>query len=110
MILPFWTSTSNKEASGLLKLLLRLETSINLSFWSDFLESVQVSNLQLQKDNSDLNKSIALLKSLKIYIATLREDFNKYEKLGKDNSGWDEYEKKRSPKQNVPLNPLDYGR
>ena len=61
-------SSSNEEAFGLLKLLLRLETSINLVFWSDVLQRVQVTNLQLQKDDSDLNTSIALLNLLRCIL------------------------------------------
>lgn len=101
----------NDEARGLYNIIIKLETNIYIVFWNDILKRINLTSLKLQSCNSDLNTSIALLKSLKSFIESLRDNFEKYEVLGKEKSGCDTYKqkKKRVRKQNVRLNPLDYG-
>ena len=78
----------------MLKLISKLETGIFLHFWKYLLSSVEGTNKQLQSPEIDLNTSIALLKSLKKVIENMRNDFDKYKKLGKEISGCNEYEGK----------------
>ena len=105
-------SNENNEARELYKIMSRLETGIYIVFWNTILQRVNATSLKLQSCNADLNTSIALLKSLRQYIESTRNDFQNYETLGKLKSACDEYKQseERARKRNVRLDPLDYGR
>ena len=65
----------------------KLETGIYLVFWHDVLQRVNKTSQKLQSYDIDLNTSIELLKSLRSYVESLRNNFNNYETLGKKNIG-----------------------
>lgn len=76
-------SADNSEAQGLYTILIKLETGIYLAFLNELLERVNKTSIKLQSCDSDLNTSIALLKSLKSFIELFREKFDYYEAIGK---------------------------
>lgn len=104
-------SSDNEEAKGLLKIFKRLETGINVSFWYEILEMINIVSTQVQNATADLNTSVRLLKSLKDSIESLRDNFKNYESLGKNISDCDKYEQNQKRKRtlNVRNKPLDYG-
>ncbi|KAJ8682566.1 hypothetical protein QAD02_018358 [Eretmocerus hayati] len=87
-------SESNDEAKGLLKVLCKLETSIYLVLWDDLLQRINSVSKKVQGYNADLNTSVSLLISLRSLIASFREKFPEYEKLGMNKSGCLTYQRK----------------
>ena len=105
-------SSENNEAQGLHAIMSRLETCLYIEFWNDILNAVNKISLKLQSCDSDLNTSIGLLITLKLYVESIRENFENYETVGKEKSDSQVYElnQKRTRRQNLRLNPLDYGK
>ena len=101
----FELSDENDQARGLYQMMIRLETGIYVHFWNDILQKMNNTSLKLQSPETDLNTSLALLKSLQVAIGGKRNDFNHYENLGKYISGASEYSlvDKRNRKINVRL-------
>ncbi|XP_064113565.1 uncharacterized protein LOC135220224 [Macrobrachium nipponense] len=90
--------------------MLKLETAIYVVFWHDILGRVDATSNTLQGPKLDLNRAVAVLKSLECFVREKRECFHVYEKKGQDLSGNDEYSPPRIRHRIVRLNPLDYGR
>ena len=77
----------------------KLETGIYIVFWHDILERVNKTSTKLQSCNSNLNTSIAVLKSVKLFIESWRESFDGYQTLGKEKSECEVYELKKKKKK-----------
>lgn len=65
--------------------------------------------MKLQSPETDLNTSVASIKSLKSYIENLRDNFDHYESLGQKRCQQSEYSdiSKRTRRTNVRLNSID---
>ena len=79
-------------------------------FWNDIFDRVNASSKILQNPKLDLNTAVATVKSLRTFVESKRDCFAEYESKGADISGTTEYVQTRTRRQNVRLQPLDYGR
>ena len=95
-------------ATGLHKQMCRLETGIFTECWNVILERLNATNIQLQNPKMDLNTSVHLLKSLKVFIESLRSEFDRFEEGGKCLTGIFHYHEEvgRKRRKNVRLTPL----
>ena len=95
-------------ATGLHKQMCRLETGIFTECWNVILERLNATNIQLQNPKMDLNTSVHLLKSLKVFIESLRSEFDRFEEGGKCLTGIFHYHEEvgRKRRNNVRLTPL----
>ena len=69
---------------------MRLEYRILTDLWATLLNRYNIVSMTLQGSSLDLNNAGALLESL-CYVATLREQFDIFEKNGKTLSGCSKY-------------------
>ena len=51
--------------------------------WNVILERLNATNIHLQSPKMDLNTSVHLLKSLKVFIETLQSEFDRFKERGK---------------------------
>ncbi|CAI6371985.1 unnamed protein product [Macrosiphum euphorbiae] len=87
-----------------------LETALFATFWNDILERFNATNKMLQDPKMILESATRTLESLKLYVESKRNDFDKYEEAAKKISHTDQYIQSRTRTRNVRLNPLDYGK
>ena len=80
-------ATVQAEARGLIKKLTEMETAILLHLWNAVLERVNITSVSLQKEGCPLNRAVLLLNSLLDYIQSLREKYDKFEKMAREVSG-----------------------
>ena len=80
-------TTVQAEARGLIKKLTEMETAILLHLWNAVLERVNITSVSLQKEGCPLNRAVLLLNSLLDYIQSLREKYDKFEKMAREVSG-----------------------
>lgn len=73
-------ATVRSEAEGILSTLGSLEFCIYVYFWNDVLSCFNMTSLQLQSSNMDLNSAVASLSALKLLMHTKRECFDEYER------------------------------
>jgi len=57
-----------------------------------------------------LESAMCVLESLKLFVESKRNDFDKYEEAAKKISHTDQYVQSRNRARHVRLNPLDYGK
>lgn len=98
------------EAAGFYKKMGSLEIGILATFWNDVLDNLNRTSKYLQSSRMQLNTAIASLRSLRAYIHKTRDMFEKYEKLGAELTGINEYKNERVRQPSVRQNPLDYGK
>ena len=89
------------EARGLVSRFSELETAILLQLWNDVLDRVNNTSVALQKEGLPLNTAIHLLESLVSYIESLRDQYQRYETLGKELSGTTTYRKEMRRKRSI---------
>lgn len=101
------------EANKLLKKMNSIEIAFYALFWNDILERFNATNKILQDSKMVLCSAVVALKSLKLFVKSKRNTFEKYEEKAYQISGTNiighEY-KVRSKTRNVRLNPLDYAK
>ncbi|XP_043483555.1 uncharacterized protein LOC122512016 [Leptopilina heterotoma] len=102
-------SIVRNEALGLLQKMSKLETTIYIKFWHDILERFNSTNKILQSSTMILSTAVNGLKSLKTFVESKRDAFERYEIAGKELSNTEEYESVRVRRPSVKLRPLDYG-
>lgn len=78
------TNVSRAEANGISKQFFKLENAILLNMWYDILQRFDKSSKTLQNTATDLNVTCNIYKSLKEYVLSLRDNFDSYEKRGKN--------------------------
>lgn len=98
------------EATHLLQKMSSLETALFATFWNDILERFNATNKMLQDPKMVLESAMRALESLKLFVESKRNDFDKYEEAAKKISHNDQYLQSRTRARNVRLNPLDYGK
>ena len=59
-----------------------LETAIMTEMWDCILTRFNATSKSLQDDNMDLNTALKVLKSLKIFVLSLRNRFDEFEESG----------------------------
>jgi len=64
----------------------------------------------LQDPKMVLESAMRALESLKLFVESKRNDFDKYEEATRKISHTDQYVQSRTRARNVRLNPLDYGK
>lgn len=70
---------TRSEATGMLKSLNRLETTLMMELWCDILERIQKVSQTLQKVDTSLERVVILYDSLVSFMDSLREMFSVYE-------------------------------
>ena len=73
------------EAHGILNKLCTLETSIYSLFWNDILDRFDATNKSLQNPKLVLQDAVPIMKSLKVFVASKEDKFDKYEIEAKQN-------------------------
>ncbi|XP_068994056.1 zinc finger MYM-type protein 1-like [Neodiprion pinetum] len=103
---------ARNEAAHLLQKMSSLETALFAIFWNDILERFNATNKMLQDPQMILESAMRALESLKSFVESKRNDFDKYEEAAKKISQTDEYvqSRTRTRTRNVRLNPLNYGK
>jgi hypothetical protein len=98
-------------ASALYDQMCKLETGIFACLWHVILDRLNSTSKKLQDDQLDLNTAVNLLKSLEMFVKSLRDRFDEFERDGAQHSGTTEYaqQNQRFRRANVRLDPLDYG-
>lgn len=96
------------EAISLLKKMNSLETALFAVFWNDVLERFNATNKMLQDPKMILESAVRALESLKLFVESKRDEFDKYEEAAKIISNTDQYIQTHTRTTNVRLNPLDY--
>jgi len=71
---------AKREAAALCRKLDKLETAIMASVWDTVLGRFKATSDSLQKRDMDLNTAQQLLESLRAFVASLRNTFEKFEK------------------------------
>ena len=79
------------DATGLVNQLCELEMSILLQMWNQILERVNQTSVILQMEGLPLNNAVHLLTSLLSFIQSLRDRFEHFESLARDESGTTTY-------------------
>jgi len=74
--------------------MVRLRYGISTDLRATLLDYYNIVSMALQNSSVDLNNAVALLESLCKYVATLREQFDIFEKNGKTLNGCSEYTRK----------------
>ena len=87
-----------------------LEIALYAEFWNDILKRFNATNNLLQDPQMVLSSAVEALKSLRSFLVSKREMFDKYEDAARKTSGTDEYTETRPSSRNVRLNPLDYAK
>ncbi|KAG5895377.1 hypothetical protein JTB14_029600 [Gonioctena quinquepunctata] len=85
-----------------------LEIALLTIIWNDILERFNATNKMLQDPKMILESAMRVLESLKLFVQSEREEFDKYEEAAKGISNTDQYLQSRTRTRNVRLNPLDY--
>ncbi|KAL4105050.1 hypothetical protein QTP88_020340 [Uroleucon formosanum] len=67
------------EATHLLQKMSSLETALFATFWNDILERFNATNKMLQDPKMVLESAMRALESLKLFVESKRNDFDKYE-------------------------------
>ena len=89
------------EARGLVSRLRELETAILLQMWNVILDRVNKTSVMLQKEGLPLNTAVQLLESLLSFIDSLRDQYQRYETLGQEQSGTTTYRKEKRRQRNI---------
>ncbi|KAK6186835.1 hypothetical protein SNE40_006103 [Patella caerulea] len=97
-------------ADQLYQTMCKLETGFYVGFWATVLERFHRTSVSLQSQSTDLNTAVELLKSLRVFVESLRDRFDDFLTDGIERSGTNDFDAPRSRKRNVRLDPLDYGR
>ena len=98
------------EAARLLNKMGNLEIALYVEFWNDILEQFDATNKLLQDPQMVLSSAVEALKSLKSFVVSEKEMFDKYEDAARKTSSTYEYTETRPRSRNVRLNPLDYAK
>lgn len=98
------TNICRAEANGISKQFCKLENAILINMWYDILQRFDQSSNTMQSTVTDLNVICNIYKSLKKYVLSLRDNFDSYEKRGKELSKTETYiidniDIKRRPKR-----------
>jgi hypothetical protein len=70
---------TKNEAEGMICKMDELENAILCEVWAPILERFNATSTSLQSSTLDLNSAVPLLKSLKDYVASLRDQFDQLE-------------------------------
>lgn len=102
---PEENNTTKAEASGICQEFSKLETALLLHLWYDILQRLNQSSETLQKITTDLSVTCSIYKSLRDYVLGLRNNYDAYERKGKELSKTETYVidigTKRKPKRKV---------
>ncbi|CAH0563685.1 unnamed protein product [Brassicogethes aeneus] len=96
------------EATHLLEKRSCLETALFAIVWNEILEPFYATNKILQDPKMTLEPAMRTLKSLKLFVESKRDEFDRYEEAAKGISSTDQYVQSRSRTRNVRLDPVDY--
>lgn len=90
---------TRREANDLLQQLSFFETVFLIEMWNDLLQPINKTNIYLQKANLELGTAVELLKTLKQYICSQRENFEKFETQAKIKDPETRYKNKNKRKK-----------
>ena len=82
---------TKSKAVGLMKKMLQLEYGILTELWATILERFNRTSISLQNPSMDLNSAVHLFKSLKMWVLSLRDQFDEMEIKGKEKSDNPQY-------------------
>lgn len=91
------------EAKGLLLKLNSLETALMATLWGDIMERFHLTSKQLQSVDIDLGTVVSLYKSLILYVSSMRNMYDVYEKKARLKSINKEYQDKIQRKKKRKL-------
>lgn len=102
----FQKPATKVEAQGLLNEFNSLETAIMIAFWSEILETIDKTNISLQKVDITIECIVTLYASLEKFVQSKRniDSFNLYKSEGIKLSGCDEYKRIRKRKRQFDEN------
>ena len=83
------------EAQGLTKKMKKLETGVMAELWYKILERMNMTSKMLQSATLDINNAVALLSSLRTFIASLRPQFDVFERRGQEFTAVDSFQTKK---------------
>ena len=82
---------TRRESEGLVRKMNQLEYGILTELWSTIMERFNLTSKALQSATLDLNNAVNMLHSLKTYVEGLRNQFEKFEEMGKKLTANEEY-------------------
>ncbi|CAH0560422.1 unnamed protein product [Brassicogethes aeneus] len=85
-----------------------LKPALFAIFWKDILQPFYATNKIMHDPKMTLESAMHTLKSLKLFVESKRDEFDKYEEAAKGISSTNQYIQSRTRTRNVRLDPLDY--
>lgn len=75
---------TRRESEGLVRKMNQLEYGILTELWSTIMERFNLTSKALQSATLDINNAVNMLHSLKTYVEGFRDQFEKFEEMGKN--------------------------